>query len=410
MYRSLHTAVIGPEGKPLEVQIRTPEMHYTAEYGIAAHWRYKERHKPDPAFDNKIAWLRQLMEWRQDVTDAREFVRSLETEVFQDHVYIFSPKGDVFELPAGSTPIDFAYQVHTEVGNRCRGAKINGKLVTLDYQLHNGDVVEILTSKRGGPSLDWLNPHLGYAKTARALSKIRQWFKRQNREQHIVQGREVLERELKRLGLSEIPFDQIARKFNLEKVEDLLAAIGAGDINTQQIASRVLELARPTQEAFELPTARVRPPTKHTGIQVRGVGELLTNMAHCCNPVPGDPIVGYVTRGRGVTIHRQDCPNILRMNENERLIEVEWGDEAAETFPVHVRVEAFDRPGLVRDIASVVAEETINMTSAHVATHAKNHMATMMLTLQISDVDQLSRVLTRIARLPNVVDAVRQTR
>jgi len=410
MYRSLHTAVIGPEGRPLEVQIRTPEMHHTAELGIAAHWRYKEQQKADPAFDAKIAWLRQLMEWRNELTDAREFLDLVKTDVFQDRVYVFSPKGDVFELPMGSTPIDFAYLVHTEIGNRCRGAKVNGKLVGLDYQLQNGDVVEILTAKRGGPSLDWLNPHLGYVKTTRALSKIRQWFKRQNREQNIIQGREVLERELKRLGLSEIPFEQIARRFNMEKVEDLLAAIGAGDINTQQIAGRVLELARPVQEAFDLPTSRVHPARSRTGIRVRGVGDLLISLARCCNPVPGDLIVGYVTRGRGVTIHRQDCPNLLRQNENERLIEVEWGDEAVETYPVHVRVEAYDRPGLVRDIASVVAEESINMTAAHVSTHAKHHMATMMLTLQISDVDQLCRVLARIARLPNVVDATRQTR
>jgi len=411
MYRSLHTAVIGPGGKPLEVQIRTYEMHYTAEYGIAAHWRYKESHKPDPAFDNKIAWLRQLIEWRQDLTDAHEFVNSLKTDVFQDHVYVFSPKGDIFELPAGSTPIDFAYHVHTEVGNRCRGARVNGKLVGLDYQLKNGDMVEILTAKRGGPSLDWLNPHLGYVKTSRAMSKIRQWFKRQNREQHIAQGREVLERELKRLGLSEIPFDQIARKFNLEKTEDLLAAIGAGDINAQQIVGRVLDLTRSTQPDFEVPTAAPRPAKRpSTGVRVRGAGGLMTHLAHCCNPVPGDAIVGYVTRGRGVTIHRRDCLNVLRMNEGERLIEVDWGDEVTDTYPVVVEVHAYDRPGLFRDIAAVIAEESINMSAANLATQPKSNMAKMILTLQISDVHQLARVLTRIARLPNVVEAVRQTR
>ncbi|MGC8877754.1 MAG: RelA/SpoT family protein [Anaerolineae bacterium] len=411
MYRSLHTAVIGPGGKPLEVQIRTYEMHYTAEYGIAAHWRYKESHKPDPAFDNKIAWLRQLIEWRQDLTDAHEFVNSLKTDIFQDHVYVFSPKGDIFELPAGSTPIDFAYHVHTEVGNRCRGARVNGKLVGLDYQLKNGDMVEILTAKRGGPSLDWLNPHLGYVKTSRAMSKIRQWFKRQNREQHIAQGREVLERELKRLGLSEIPFDQIARKFNLEKTEDLLAAIGAGDINAQQIVGRVLDLTRSTQPDFEVPTAASRPAKRlSTGVRVRGAGGLMTHLARCCNPVPGDAIVGYVTRGRGVTIHRRDCLNVLRMNEGERLIEVDWGDEVTDTYPVVVEVHAYDRPGLFRDIAAVIAEESINMSAANLATQPKSNMAKMTLTLQISDVHQLARVLTRIARLPNVVEASRQTR
>ncbi len=410
LYRSLHTAVVGPSGRPLEVQIRTYGMHHTAELGIAAHWRYKESHKPDPAFDNKIAWLRQLMEWPQDLADAHEFVDSLKTDVFQEHVYAFTPKGDIFELPHGATPIDFAYYVHTEVGNRCRGAKVNGRLVSLDYQLKNGDMVEILTAKRGGPSLDWLNPHLGYVKTTRARSKIRQWLKRQNREQNIAQGREVLEGELKRLGLSDIPFEQIAKKFNLEDVEDVLAAIGAGDINSQQIAGRVLDLVKPIQTAFEMPTPQVRRrPVAPAGVRVRGVGDLMTHLAQGCNPLPGDPILGYVTRGRGVTIHRQDCPNILRMSDNERLIEVEWGEEATETYPVHVEVEAFDRPGLMRDITSVIAEETINMSAANMYTHPKNHMAKMMLTLQISDVNQLSRVLARIARLPNVVEAVRQT-
>ena len=411
LYRSLHTAVVGPGGRPLEVQIRTYEMHDTAELGIAAHWRYKEGHKPDPAFDDKIAWLRQLMEWPQDLADAHEFVDSLKTDVFQEHVYAFTPKGDIFELPYGATPIDFAYYVHTEVGNRCRGAKVNGRLVSLDYQLKNGDMVEILTAKRGGPSLDWLNPHLGYVRTTRALSKIRQWLKRQNREQNIAQGRAVLERELKRLGMSDIPFEQIARKFNLEDVEDVLASIGAGDINSQQIAGRVLDLVKPIQTTFEMPTPQVRRrPVAPAGVRVRGVGDLMTHLAQCCNPLPGDPILGYVTRGRGVTIHRQDCSNILRMSDNERLIEVEWGEEATETYPVQVEVEAFDRPGLMRDITSVIAEETINMSAANMDTHPKNHMAKMMLTLQISDVNQLSRVLARIARLPNVVEAVRQTR
>jgi GTP pyrophosphokinase len=409
MYRSLHTAVVGPEGKPLEIQIRTHEMDYTSELGIAAHWRYKEGHKQDPVFDNKIAWLRQLMEWRQEVTDAHEFIDSLKTDVFQDRVYTFTPRGDIIDLPSGSTPIDFAYHIHTEVGHRCRGAKVNGKLVGLDYQLRSGDQLEILTAKRGGPSRDWLNPHLGYVKTSRARSKIRQWFKRQNRDENIVQGREVVERELKRLGLDETPFDQIARKFNIEKVDDLLAAIGAGDINAHQIAGRALELAKPEEEELEIPPTRARPTAPPTGVRVRGVGDLLTNVAGCCNPLPGDDIVGYITRGRGVTIHRQDCPNILRMNDRERLIEVDWGIEVTETHPVNVRVEAYDRHGLLRDIASVVADEAINLSAANVVTRKKDHMATMLVTLEITDISQLSRVLARIERLPNVVEARRQT-
>jgi len=409
MYRSLHTAVVGPEGKPLEVQIRSYEMHYTAELGIAAHWRYKEGHKQDLVFDNKIAWLRQLMEWRQEVTDAHEFINSLKTDVFQDRVYTFTPKGDIMDLPAGSTPIDFAYHIHTEVGHRCRGAKANGRLVALDYQLRSGDQVEILTAKRGGPSRDWLNPHLGYVKTSRARSKIRQWFKRQNREENIIQGRETLERELKRLGLDETPYDQIAKKFSYDKVDDLMAAIGAGDINAHQIAGRALELAKPEEEFLEIPSVPAMPATAATGIRVSGVGDLLTHLARCCNPLPGDDIVGYITRGRGVTIHRRDCPNVLRTNDQERLIEVAWGRELMETHPVNVRVQAYDRQGLLRDIAAIVADEAINLSAANIATRKKDNIATMMVTLEIADIDQLSRVLARIERLPNVVEARRQT-
>jgi GTP pyrophosphokinase len=409
MYRSLHTAVVGPEGKPLEVQIRTYEMHYTAELGIAAHWRYKEGHKQDPVFDNKIAWLRQLMEWRQEVTDAHEFIDSLKTDVFQDRVYSFTPRGDILDLPSGSTPIDFAYHIHTEVGHRCRGAKVNGRLVGLDYQLRNGDQVEILTAKRGGPSRDWLNPHLGYIKTSRARSKIRQWFKRQNREENIVQGREVLERELKRLGLEETSYEQVAKHLGYERIDDLLAAIGAGDINPHQIAGRVLQLTQPEEEVLEVAPGHIAPTTPATGVRVLGVGDLLTNLARCCNPLTGDEIVGYITRGRGVTIHRRDCPNILRTKDRERLIAVDWGREVAETHPVNVRVEAYDRQGLLRDIAGVVADESINLSAANVVTRKKDNMATMMVTLEIADIDQLSRVLARIERLPNVVEARRQT-
>jgi GTP pyrophosphokinase len=410
MYRALHTAVVGPEGKPLEVQIRTDEMDYTAELGIAAHWRYKEGHRQDPVFDNKIAWLRQLMEWRQEVTDAHEFIDSLKTDVFQDRVYTFTPKGDIIDLPTGSTPIDFAYHIHTEVGHRCRGAKVNGRLVALDYQLQNGDQVEILAAKRGGPSRDWLTPHLGYIRTSRARSKVRQWFKRQNREENIVQGREMLERELKRLGLVETPYDRIAKRFHYDKVDDLMAAIGAGDINAHQTAGRALELAEPEEEILELPLVRTMPAAPVTGVRVNGVGDLLTNLARCCNPLPGDEIVGYITRGRGVSIHRQECPNILRMNDRERLITVDWGtDEVTETHPVNVRVEAYDRQGLLRDIAEIVADESINLSAANIATRKKDNMATMMITLEIADIDQLSRVLARVERLPNVVEVRRQT-
>jgi RelA/SpoT family (p)ppGpp synthetase len=407
MYRSLHTAVHGPGGKPLEVQIRTVEMHRTAELGIAAHWRYKEGAKPDPLFDEKINWLRSLTEWRQDVTDAREFVDSLKTDVFQDRVYTFTPQGDIVDLPAGSTPIDFAYYIHTQVGEHCRGAKVNGRLVALNYQLRNGDQVEILTAKRGGPSRDWLNPGLGYVKTTRARSKIRQYFRRLDRVENIAQGRVILERELKRLNLEKTSHDDIARLFGHNSIEDFLAAIGAGDVHAQQIANKVSDLYTTKEEEPELKILAPPPASGSSIVRVRGVGNLLTNLAHCCNPLPGDEIIGYITRGRGVTVHRRDCQNVLNIRDRERLIEVDWGSNA-QTYPVLIRVHAYDRQGLLRDIASVVSDENINMTSVNVATRQKDNMATFTATLEISGISQLSRLLAKIEQLPNVLEARRQ--
>jgi GTP pyrophosphokinase len=408
MYRSLHTAVVADDGKTLEVQIRTHDMDETAEYGIAAHWRYKEgRKQRDLEFEQKISWLRQLMEWRQDVTDASEFVASLKTDVFQDRVYTFTPKGDVIDLPTGSTPIDFAYHIHTEIGHRCRGAKVNGKLVGLDYQLKNGDQVSILSAKRGGPSRDWLNPVLGYVKTSRARSKIRQWFRRQDRDKNVAQGRELLERELKRLDVAGMAHERVAQLFQHDKLGDFLAALGYGDVNSQQIATRIIEAERQEkakEEALKLPTLP-QPTVVGEGVTVRGTGGLLTHLARCCSPVPGDDIIGYVTRGRGVTVHRRDCPNMLRVDEPERMIEVGWGAEK-QTYPVTIQIMAYDRSGLMRDIAALVAAADINVTSLNVTT-VKN-IATFHATLEISDVAQLSSVLTRIERLPNVVEARRQ--
>jgi RelA/SpoT family (p)ppGpp synthetase len=408
MYRSLHTAVVADDGRTLEVQIRSHDMDETAEYGIAAHWRYKEgRRQRDIEFEQKINWLRQLMEWRQDITDATEFVASLKTDVFQDRVYTFTPKGDVIDLSAGSTSIDFAYHIHTEIGHRCRGAKVNGKLVSLDYQLKNGDQVSILTAKRGGPSRDWLNPALGYVRTSRARSKIRQWFRRQDREKNIAQGRELLERELKRLNVESLAHEKVAHLFQFEKLDDFLAAVGCGDLTNQQIATRIIEAERkekPKEEEIPLP---ILPPPAVVGegVTVRGTGGLLTHLARCCSPVPGDEIVGYVTRGRGVTVHRRDCPNILRVDEAERLIEVGWGNEK-NTYPVMIHILAYDRGGLMRDIAGLVAADDINMTSLNVTT-SKN-VATFYATLEIADIAQLSSVLAKIERLPNVVEARRQ--
>ncbi|MBI2844978.1 MAG: bifunctional (p)ppGpp synthetase/guanosine-3',5'-bis(diphosphate) 3'-pyrophosphohydrolase [Chloroflexi bacterium] len=411
LYRSLHTAALGPEGKPLEIQIRTREMHQMAEYGIAAHWRYKEpgwRGKKDSTLEAKIAWLRQLMGWRQELVDAKEFVASLKTDLFPEQVYVFTPKGDIVELPSGSTPVDFAYHIHTQIGDRCRGAKVNGRLVSLDYKLQNGDQVEIITSKTGGPSRDWLNPHLGYVATSRAREKIRQWFKREAREENIAHGREILERELRRLGIDEISFEEMAKLFHYEKVDDFLAAIGYGDLSAQNIATRILEKEREKEEAEEetLPAAKPREAAI-TGIRVRGVGDLLTHMARCCTPLPGDEIIGYVTRGRGVTIHRRDCKNLLGKMERERLVEVDWGEDK-KVYPVVIRVEAYDRKGLLKDIAEIVEQEDVNISSSSVTTSKKDRKAIFIATLEISGMSQLSRILTKIEGLTNVLEARRQ--
>jgi len=408
LYRSLHTAVVGPEGRHLEIQIRTWEMHQVAEYGIAAHWRYKEERKRDAVFEEKINWLRQLMDWRQELADAQAFVDSLKTDVFQDQVYVFTPKGDIVDLPAGATPIDFAYRIHTDIGHRCRGAKVNGRLVGLDYALKTGDQVQILTAKQGGPSRDWLNPQLGYVRTARAREKIRAWFRKQARAESIVQGREVLEKELHRLGLERVSFEEVAALFNYEHVDDFLAAIGYGDINTQQIALKVAELgAEAEEEELALPKV-APPPAPMTGVRIDGLSGLLTRVARCCNPLPGERVIGFITRGRGITIHRRDCPNVLRTRDQERLIEVSWGDDKQEVYPVMVRILAYDRPGLVRDIADIVASEGVNMSAASAVTSKKDHTAIITATLEISGMPQLSRILHKVERLPNVIEARRQ--
>jgi len=412
MYQSLHTAVVGPQGRALEVQIRTWDMHWTAEYGVAAHWRYKEQVERDAVLEAKMAWLRQLMDWRRELVDAQEFVDSLKTDLFPEEVYVFTPKGDVVELPRGSTPVDFAYHVHTEIGNLCQGAKVNGRIVPLNYQLVDGDQVQILTAKRGAPSRDWLNPHLGYVHTERARQKIRQFFRRQERDENAARGRSMLEKELKRLGIERESYEEIAKLFRFRKLEDFLVAIGYGDITVHQVSTKTLELDKEREEELEESPPVVAPRHEAPGIRVTGVGDLLTRLGGCCNPLPGDEIIGYVTRGRGVTIHRQDCPSVLRAvrdGDRERLIEVDWGGDVAAVYPVMVEVTAYDRKGLLKDIAAVLDAENVNMTSASINTRKKDQTATIVATLEISGMDQLSRVLAKIESLTNVLEAVRQT-
>ncbi|HEY50219.1 MAG TPA: bifunctional (p)ppGpp synthetase/guanosine-3',5'-bis(diphosphate) 3'-pyrophosphohydrolase [Dehalococcoidia bacterium] len=400
-YQSLHTAVMCFGTTPLEVQIRTREMNYDDEYGVAAHWRYKQGQKADLHFEEKIGWLRQLIEWHRELSGSEEFLESVKTDIFIDQVFVYTPKGDIKDLPRDSTPLDFAYRVHTELGHRCIGAKVNGKLVPLDYELKNGDVVEIMSTKgEKGPSLDWLNPHLGFVRTSHAREKIRQWFKRQERAENIERGRLILEKELRHLGIT-IEREELAELFNYGSVEDFLAAIGYGGISTHQIA---LKLAAEQETPRVIPEVAPRKPVPST-VHVLGVGNLVTHLAQCCHPVPGDKIIGYITRSRGVTIHREDCHNVLHEDEQDRLVPVEWG-QTDEMYPVHIQVEAWDRVGLMRDITIVVAEEKVNIASL-VSRNHDDHTVTMDFTLETQGLAQLSRLLKKIESVRGVIRIVR---
>jgi GTP pyrophosphokinase len=414
LYQSLHTSVLYADGRPLEVQIRTPDMHEQAEFGIAAHWRYKEGSRRDEAYEKHIQWLRnKMMEWRQDVDTAHEFVNAVKQDVLQDRVYCFTPRGDIIDLPSGSTPIDFAYHVHTSVGHRCRGARVNGKLVSLDYRLRTGDQVEILTAKQGGPSRDWLNPDLNLAKSQSAIQKIKLYFRRQEREKIVAQGRLVVEKELKRLGAGDFNLETLARKLEFGRPDELFYAVGAGDVHGRHIAEVVLTQEKERDHRGRVPEPlpnlpavlpEARRQTTADEITVLGTQGMLTRLATCCQPVPGDPIVGFVTRGRGVTIHRADCPNVLKHREQERMLKVSWG-QAQHTYPVPIRISAYDRPGLVQDISGILTNERLNMSSF--GTSVKGNIATIELTMEIADIAVLPRVLTRIEQLPNVIEAYR---
>ena len=402
-YQSLHTVIIYDDGKPVEVQIRTHEMNENAEIGIAAHWRYKEGGERGK-YDERINWLRRVMEWKQDVDDAQEFVDSMKTDVFKDRVYVFTPHGDIIDLPAGSTPIDFAYHVHTTVGDRCRGAKVNNKLVPLDYTLKTGEQVEILTAKQGGPSRDWLNQNLGLVRTQRARSKIKAWFKKQNREQNITQGREMLEHEIQRLGLAELDEDglkALAQNYG-RTPEELYDALGCGDLTLGRVVNKLLEAKESDDILVVVPASSDAVSTE--AVTVLGLKGLLTAMAKCCNPTPGDEIIGYITRGHGATIHRQDCPNIMRIKDRERLVKVSWG-ENVRTYPVPIRIRAFDRQGLMGDITTLLNSESVNIVDVQVG--ISKNLADLRLVIEVRDIAQLSRMLARIENLPNVLEAQR---
>jgi GTP pyrophosphokinase len=405
-YQSLHTAVVALDGKPLEVQIRSQEMHRISEVGIAAHWRYKEGSRSDRAYDAKLAWVRQLMEWQQDVSDATEFIEGVKLDIFQDQVFVFTPRGDVKDMPAGATPLDFAYRIHTEVGHACIGAKVNNRLVPLDYKLKNGDIVEIVTTKSAhGPSRDWLN----IVTTRHAREKIRQWFKHQERDENIAHGKQVLDRELHRLArtsLDKVPHDKLEElvdHHNLKTMDDFFAAVGYGQIGAQQVVSKLGVI----DDVDEVHLPQVAPPPREPGgVRVRGVGDLMVRFSKCCHPIPGDPIVGFITRGRGVTVHLATCTTVVNERAVERLIEVEWETAAQQTYPIAILVEAYDRTGLLSEISNVVADDKINIVAASVNVH-KDHRATVQATIEVSSVAQLSRVMAHLEQLKDVYSVQR---
>ena len=416
MYQSLHTTVVIGKNELLEVQIRTWEMHRTAEYGIAAHWKYKEKVKDREEFNEKLSWLRQLLEWSQDFGDAHELMEHLKIDLFTDDVFVFTPKGDVIDLPAGAIPLDFAYRIHTDIGHRCVGAKVNGRLVTLDYELKTGDIVEVLTSKQSSPSRDWLKT----VKTSQAKSKIRSWFKKEKREENILKGKEILERELKKLNiephlvLKESLLLEIGKRFNLLTEEDVYAAVGYGGVSSQQVISKMKDELKKVLPAEKLPatvhTAELKPlPKKATeGVKVDGISNLLIRFAKCCSPVPGDDIVGFITRGRGVSIHRRDCMNLQNKvkessesGKGDRLLDVSWEDSETGSYPVDIEIMGIDRPNLLMEIMNVISDRKVNITAVNGRTN-KDKTVTLHLTVVIKDLNHLELVINGLNRVKDI--------
>jgi len=411
LYRSLHTAVIGPEGKSLEVQIRTYEMHRDAEVGVAAHWRYKEgtrgvRGKGDPA-DERVAWLRQVLAWRDDVVDGSDWLRQSEKAVVDDTVYVLTPQGKVIDLPQGATPVDFAYALHTDVGHRCRGAKINGTIVTLDYRLKNAEIVDIITAKSGGPSRDWLNPALGYIRSSRARNKVRQWFNSRELASVVAAGRAAVEREVKREGVRAASLEELAKRLGFEGPDDLFAAVGREEVGPRQLQTALRGEAKPG------PLAEMRPHGERiaqlgSGVLVVGIDRLLTVLARCCKPAPPDRISGFVTKGRGVSVHRRECQSLARMIERfpERIIAAEWGDRGARAYPVDIVVRGNDRQGLLRDVSEALVRQKTNVIAAK--TQNRNDVASMYFTIEVQDIDQLQRALSAIEDVRGVLSSARR--
>ncbi|NYS61429.1 GTP diphosphokinase [Vreelandella salicampi] len=415
-YQSLHTAVIGPENKVLEIQIRTFAMHDEAELGVCAHWRYKghDTNAKSRSYEEKIAWLRQVLEWQDEVGDFGDLREGLSSDVAPDRIYVFTPDGHVIDLPRIATPIDFAYRVHTEIGHRCRGAKINGRIVPLTYKLKTGQQVEILTASKGGPSRDWINPSLGYVRTSRARAKIQAWFKHQARDQNVEEGQALFEREMKRLDVEGLDRKRLAAAVNYISAEDMYAALGAGDLRIGQVLNQAQHLFGETDDQEQLDRLLAKPKRQSSkatksDITVLGVGNLKTSMANCCRPVPGEPIVGFITQGRGVTVHREDCPNILQLrgDEPQRIIEVEWGERAHTRYPVTIEIQAWDRSGLLRDVTGLLGNEKVNVLAVNTLTDTDEGIARLRITLEVDGLEALGRLFSRIQQLPNVTEVRR---
>ncbi len=400
-YRSLHTTVLSQGTTPMEIQIRTYEMHRLADYGVAAHWRYKESVKEDEDFENRIAWLRQLIDWQSEL-DSEHLIESLKTDIFIDQVFVYTPAGEIKALPRGATPLDFAYRIHTELGNRCIGAKVNGKLVPLNRELKNGDIVEIMTTKSDkGPSMDWLNTELGYVRTSHALGKIRQWFKKQERTQNIERGRQILEREARRLGVPIPTSEELMAAFAYADFDDLLAAIGYGGITPHHIFTKLEQGDEHAEsETITHPAKKI----SSAGIEVLGVGDLLTRLAACCHPLPGDDIIGFITRSNGVSVHRKDCPNMVNLKERERLIPVNWG-QISEVYPIDIQINAWSRVGVLKDVSTLVAEDKINISNITLTDHGDQ--VSMFMTLEVKNMEQLNQILHKINSVRGVISADR---
>jgi GTP pyrophosphokinase len=409
LYRSIHTAVIGPGKEPVEIQIRTHEMHAHSERGVAAHWRYKEGSRSNQAYSRKIDQLRSLLSPSEGADSSRDFLDRVRVDLFQDRIYVLSPKGEIVDIPAGGTPLDFAYQVHTDLGHRTRGAKVNGRIVGLSYQLKNGETVEIITAKTPQPSRDWLSPQSGFLASPRHRNKVRAWFRKQDESQNKLEGRAMLDRELQRLGVHSPPMPELLSELKLARTEELHEALGLGEISTAQVAGAVQRLLH-ARDSRPVDSTRTRAPLqREPELEVHGIGDLLSTYARCCKPVPPEPILGYVTVGRGVSIHSQSCLNLARLSTKSpaRILPVAWGTAAAE-FPADIEVQAFDRRGLVRDVSAALADEKISIRSMNTLTDRRDNVAYMQIGILITGLPQLSRVLARIAQLPSVLSARRK--